>query len=123
MPVNTYFSVFYDLSLGRQKERNHRNPCTLICEVKMFTRPGEEGRGRKNLQCHVSVKDTVIELPNFFPDKEQTCDEVLSNVTEGVCRPLRNRVEQILLSEHGAVILYRLTNLIRFDALNTDTIL
>ena len=54
---------------------------------------------------------------NFhFPDKEQTCDDVLSNVTEGVCRPLRNRVEQILLSEHGAVILYRLTNLIRLAA-------
>ena len=50
----------------------------------------------------------------FLSDKEQICEDVLSNITEGVCRPLRNRVEQILLSEHGAVILYRLTNLIRF---------
>ena len=38
----------------------------------------------------------------------------LFSITEGACRPLRSRVEQILLSEHGSLILYQLTNLIRF---------
>jgi len=40
--------------------------------------------------------------------------KILSGTTEGVCRPLKTRVEQILVSEPGAVVLYRLTNLIRF---------
>jgi hypothetical protein len=39
---------------------------------------------------------------------------MLCGVTEGVCRPLRSRVEQILVSEASPVLLYRLTNLIRF---------
>ena len=47
-------------------------------------------------------------------DKSQTCEESLAIITEGSCRPLRSRVEQILLSEHGPLILYQLTNLIRF---------
>jgi len=34
--------------------------------------------------------------------------------TEGICRPLKQRVEQIVVSETGPVVLYRLTNLIRF---------
>ena len=62
---------------------------------------------------YVIVYVIAITVLLSFSDKEQICDDVLSNVTEGVCRPLRNRVEHILLSEHGAVILYRLTNLIR----------
>ena len=40
--------------------------------------------------------------------------KILAGVTEGVCRPLKSRVEQILISEQGSVVLYRLTNLIRF---------
>ena len=32
-----------------------------------------------------------------------------------VCRPLKSRVEQILVSEGSPVTLYRLTNLIRYD--------
>jgi hypothetical protein len=47
-------------------------------------------------------------------DKSQMCEEALASITEGACRPLRSRVEQILLSEHGPLVLYQLTNLIRF---------
>jgi len=47
-------------------------------------------------------------------DIGQVSATVLAGATEGVCRPLKTRVEQILVSEPGAVILYRLTNLIRF---------
>ena len=45
---------------------------------------------------------------------EAKARSILASVTEGVCRPLKTRVEQILVSEPGAVTLYRLTNLIRF---------
>merc|ERR1719232_1143374 len=47
-------------------------------------------------------------------DREKMEAKILSGTTEGVCRPLKTRVEQILVSEPGAVVLYRLTNLIRF---------
>lgn len=42
------------------------------------------------------------------------CEMSVANITEDVCRPLRTRVEQILLLESSAVVLYKLTNLIRF---------
>jgi len=45
---------------------------------------------------------------------EAKARNILASITEGVCRPLKTRVEQILVSEPGAVNLYRLTNLIRF---------
>jgi len=45
---------------------------------------------------------------------EARARNILASITEGVCRPLKTRVEQILVSEPGAVNLYRLTNLIRF---------
>ena len=37
----------------------------------------------------------------------------MTGATEGVCRPLQSRVEQILASETSPVTLYRTTNLIR----------
>ena len=48
---------------------------------------------------------------------------ILASITEGVCRPLKTRVEQILVSEPGAVNLYRLTNLIRFYETTIGTLL
>jgi hypothetical protein len=64
----------------------------------------------------VLVKDVnnAEQEPSKTKDKAQICEESLASITEGACRPLRSRVEQILLSEHEAIILYQLTNLIRF---------
>jgi len=38
----------------------------------------------------------------------------MNKIMEGVCRPLKMRVEQILVSEPGPVILYKLSNLLQF---------
>jgi len=38
----------------------------------------------------------------------------MSNITEGVCPPLRVRVEQILATDIEATVLYTITNLLRF---------
>ena len=46
-------------------------------------------------------------------DLDQTCSEAVSAITDDVCRPLRTRVEQILLLEAGPVVLYKLVQLIR----------
>jgi hypothetical protein len=40
--------------------------------------------------------------------------ESLGHITEGICRPLKVRVEQVLMSEPGPAILYKLSNLIKF---------
>ena len=66
-----------------------------------------------NLKYLNYIPNTLKEN-NHFEDKVQVYEESLASITEGACRPLRSRVEQILLSEHGPFILYQLTNLIRF---------
>ena len=63
----------------------------------------------------VLIKDNSAKEETFkTKEKSEICEESLASITEGACRPLRSRVEQILLSEHGSLILYQLTNLIRF---------
>ena len=47
-------------------------------------------------------------------DRSEVTGRILSGITEGVCRPLKSRIEQILVSESSAIVLYKLTNLIRF---------
>uniref|UniRef100_A0A0K2UCR5 Conserved oligomeric Golgi complex subunit 6 n=2 Tax=Lepeophtheirus salmonis TaxID=72036 RepID=A0A0K2UCR5_LEPSM len=47
-------------------------------------------------------------------DIELSCQEALSTITEGICRPLKTRTEQVILSEAEPVVLFRLANLIRF---------
>ncbi|XP_038050783.1 conserved oligomeric Golgi complex subunit 6-like isoform X2 [Patiria miniata] len=41
-------------------------------------------------------------------------EDVLGHITEGVCRPLKVRVEQVIVADPGPVLLYRLTNLLKF---------
>ncbi|RDD46726.1 Conserved oligomeric Golgi complex subunit 6 [Trichoplax sp. H2] len=40
--------------------------------------------------------------------------EVLTHVTEGVCRPLKVRIEQVLMSEPGPKVMFKLNNIIKF---------
>lgn len=40
--------------------------------------------------------------------------QTMANITEGVCPPLRVRVEQILSTDMEATLLYSITNLLRF---------
>ena len=40
--------------------------------------------------------------------------EMMQKILEGVCRPLKLRIEQILVAEPGPVILYKLSNLLQF---------
>nr|XP_057936239.1 conserved oligomeric Golgi complex subunit 6 isoform X1 [Doryrhamphus excisus] len=45
---------------------------------------------------------------------EENMQEVVGHVTEGVCRPLKVRIEQVIVAEPGAVLLYKLSNLLKF---------
>lgn len=45
---------------------------------------------------------------------EENMQEVVGHITEGVCRPLKVRIEQVIVSEPGAVLLYKISNLLKF---------
>ncbi|TRY59115.1 hypothetical protein DNTS_009558, partial [Danionella cerebrum] len=45
---------------------------------------------------------------------EENMQEVIGHITEGVCRPLKVRIEQVIIAEPGAVLLYKLSNLLKF---------
>ncbi|KAL2096633.1 hypothetical protein ACEWY4_008781 [Coilia grayii] len=45
---------------------------------------------------------------------EDNMQEVVGHITEGVCRPLKMRIEQVIVAEPGAVLLYKLSNLLKF---------
>ncbi|CAD5114959.1 DgyrCDS3991 [Dimorphilus gyrociliatus] len=54
------------------------------------------------------LKDCVSE------DKDSLALNVMSHVTEGLGRPLKVRLEQVLLSDPQPIVLYKLTNLLQF---------
>ncbi|CAH1781027.1 unnamed protein product, partial [Owenia fusiformis] len=67
-------------------------------------------------QASASEKEhlqTLLKRSTLLPMEEQIQD-VLNHITEGVCRPFKVRVEQVLLAEPAAVVLYKLTNLLKF---------
>jgi len=66
-----------------------------------------------------SILKLVESVGSEGKTRQDVIDACLSDITEGVCRPLRSRVEQIMVSESTPVVLYKLSNLVRFYA---DTI-
>ncbi len=61
-----------------------------------------------------SENDLALSASADLFDVQQLCEDVLASVTEDVCRPLRSRVEQILLLEQSPLVLHRLAALVRF---------
>ncbi|KAL9964607.1 hypothetical protein ACROYT_G028269 [Oculina patagonica] len=53
-------------------------------------------------------------LRNSSSSDQQVQKEILSHITEGVCRPFKVRVEQVIVSEPGAVMLFSLANILKF---------
>ncbi|KAK1786393.1 hypothetical protein P4O66_018089 [Electrophorus voltai] len=49
-----------------------------------------------------------------MPDVENCLQDVVGHITEGVCRPLKVRIEQVIIAEPGAVLLYKISNLLKF---------
>ncbi|XP_054707381.1 conserved oligomeric Golgi complex subunit 6-like [Uloborus diversus] len=50
----------------------------------------------------------------FIKDLESEIQVSLAHITEGLCRPLKVRVEQVLMCEQGAVILFKLGSILKF---------
>lgn len=55
-----------------------------------------------------------FELKFFFLDISEQIQTALANISDGVCHPLKVRVETILNSEKQTIVLYSVSNLIRF---------
>jgi len=58
--------------------------------------------------------NTLLKLSIRFSAANGAATDTLARVLEGVCRPLKVRVEQVLVSEPGTLILYKLTTLLKF---------
>ena len=62
----------------------------------------------------VAAATDTSDDPTAEADVQQLCEDTLAGVTEDLCRPLRSRVEQILLLEQAPLVLHRLASLVRF---------
>jgi hypothetical protein len=67
-------------------------------------------QGKKPLNKRIFIYKIILSVTDITEQIEQT----LSNVTEGVCHPLKVRVEHILAADAGATVLYSITSLIHF---------
>ncbi|CAB3977800.1 Conserved oligomeric Golgi complex subunit 6, partial [Paramuricea clavata] len=45
---------------------------------------------------------------------DELCSELLAHISEGVCRPFKVRVEQVVVSEQGSVVLFKLASVLKF---------
>ncbi|XP_053378010.1 conserved oligomeric Golgi complex subunit 6-like isoform X2 [Mercenaria mercenaria] len=65
-------------------------------------------------QSTASEKEYLQTLLKRCEPTDDTIQDILGHITEGVCRPFKVRVEQVLVSEQDAVTLYKLNNLLKF---------
>ncbi|XP_066495680.1 conserved oligomeric Golgi complex subunit 6 isoform X2 [Tiliqua scincoides] len=67
-------------------------------------------------QATASEKEHLEALLKLITSEglEENMQEVVGHITEGVCRPLKVRIEQVIVSEPGAVLLYKISNLLKF---------
>ncbi|CAK9290000.1 unnamed protein product [Gordionus sp. m RMFG-2023] len=77
--------------------------------------------GRKRIDDKVSLidKDSPLTTNQCLPKDDGTSQEeeiksILTSIVEGVCRPLKMRIEQILVSENSQVTLFQLLHLLRY---------
>lgn len=60
------------------------------------------------------AKISRIYIVIFHADLSDTIQLALANISDGLCHPLKIRVETVLNSETDLIVLYAVSNLIRF---------
>ncbi|KAL8609891.1 Golgi transport complex subunit 6 [Nucella lapillus] len=65
-------------------------------------------------QATASEKEYLQTLLKLCQASNTSLEDNLGHITEGICRPFKVRVEQVLVSEQEAVTLYKLDNLLKF---------
>lgn len=59
----------------------------------------------------------------FIADVSDQVKQALSNITEGLCHPLKSRIEHVISTEAPATVLYSVTTLIRFYRAITEQVI
>lgn len=59
----------------------------------------------------------------LFTDVSDQVKQALSNITEGLCHPLKSRIEHVITTEAPATVLYSITTLIRFYRAITEQVI
>ncbi|XP_062521399.1 conserved oligomeric Golgi complex subunit 6-like [Corticium candelabrum] len=65
-------------------------------------------------QAIASERELLQSILSHEQVDELPVKSALCHITEGVCQPLKVRVEQVIVSEQGAATLYKLANLLHF---------
>ncbi|XP_071838293.1 conserved oligomeric Golgi complex subunit 6-like [Apostichopus japonicus] len=67
-------------------------------------------------QASATEKEQLVSLLRMATGqpRDSKIEEVLGHITEGICRPFKVRVEQVIVAEPGPVVLYKLANLLKF---------
>lgn len=119
-----------------------RRTAVVRCFIDALTRGGPGGTPRPiELHSHDPVRyvgDMLAWLHQAIASEKEllhsllrnlsACDqemerEILSHITEGVCRPFKVRVEQVIVSEPGAVTLFSLANILKFYGTTIGTLI
>ncbi|KAG0163844.1 Golgi transport complex subunit 6 [Apophysomyces sp. BC1034] len=66
--------------------------------------------------------DKYVELPKNTQIRD-AIDDLMDCAMEGSCRPLKSRMEQVLVLQPGAITSYRVANLIQFYTMTVNNIL
>ncbi|EDO30832.1 predicted protein [Nematostella vectensis] len=74
-------------------------------------------------QAIASDKELLHSLLKNTSSGQESEREVLSHITEGISRPFKVRVEQVIVSEPGAVMLFSLANVLKFYGTTIGSIL
>lgn len=75
-------------------------------------------------QSSASEREYIVNLlQDCTKSTEEEEKSTLGHILEGVCRPLKVRIEQVLVSDPGSLVMFKLTNLIKFYSSTIKNIL
>ncbi|XP_046853571.1 conserved oligomeric Golgi complex subunit 6-like [Xenia sp. Carnegie-2017] len=119
-----------------------RRTAIVRCFIDALTRGGQGGTPRPiELSAHDPIRylgDMLAWLHQGFASEKESIQsllkqaptsmtsdlywQLLGHISEGVCRPLKVRVEQVVVSEQGSVVLFKLTSVLKFYKSTISTI-
>ncbi|KAI8584028.1 hypothetical protein K450DRAFT_221168 [Umbelopsis ramanniana AG] len=76
----------------------------------------EGQRGYKRSVSQGDIKSSTDGPNNLAVDQhiDETITGLLGRIMDGTCRPLKSRIEQVLISQPGAITSYKIANIIQF---------
>ena len=100
-----FFTISYSTILNSVIELHSHDPLRYVGDMAAWLH-----------QCAATERENLNQLVKKCPEHLVAPHkrDMMQKILEGVCRPLKLRIEQILVAEPGPVILYKLSNLLQF---------